>query len=97
MLLRFLNRNYEDVYRLSTAISTDTQFNEEQEMIFQALAECGTDYHPNAHAVRARISLMTADSPSIPPWDLPSELARMVVKWNHISSKPHRINFHLYI
>ena len=34
MLLRFLHRDYVDVFRLADSIATDTQFNEEGSTVF---------------------------------------------------------------
>ena len=86
MVLRFLHRDYEDVFRLSDSIATDTSFNEEGLMIFKCFQSTTTDWHPDAHACRLKISLVTMDSGTESPWDLTTECSRHVLKLASISS-----------
>eukprot|EP00808_Paulinella_micropora_P006835 g75373.t1 len=86
LLLRFLHRDYEKVYRLSDSVATDTKFTAQEQVIFEALKEAEDDYHPNAHACRAKISLVTMDSGSTLPWDLLTECYQLVVKQAHVTA-----------
>ena len=86
MLLRFLHRDYNDVFRLADSVATDTNLNSEGQLLFNALGRCNDDRHPDAHACRLKISLVTIDSGSPAPWDLTIECARHVVKLDSVSS-----------
>jgi hypothetical protein len=87
MLLRFLYRDYEEVFRLSVSISTDTLFSREENFIFQTLAYCNNDLHPNAHACRLKISSVVLDSPVKCPWDITKEIAKYISKISHVSTR----------
>lgn len=78
LLLRFLHRQYNEAVRLATAIATDTHFTKEERKIFKALRESLRDCHPNAHAARLKISLVTIDSPVVVPWDLTLQVSRCI-------------------
>eukprot|EP01083_Nonionella_stella_P030773 84290_1 len=86
MLLRFLYRDYNDVFRLVNSIATDTEFSEEEALIFETFGAANGDAHPNAHACRAKISLVTLDSPVVVPWDLATELGKYTAKLAHVSA-----------
>ena len=86
MLLRFLHRDYAEVFRLADSIATDTNFNAEGSVIFQRFAGTNNDWHPDAHACRLKIALVTIDSGAPPPWDLTIECARHIVKLDSVTS-----------
>ena len=86
MLLRFLHRDYDEVFRLADSIATDTSFNSEGNDIFQGFAQTNDDWHPDAHSCRLKISLVTIDSRMKSPWDLTIEAAQHIVKLDSISS-----------
>ena len=86
LLLRFLHRDYEEVFRLSESVSTDTAYSKAGSSICSALAFCNDDWHPDAHACRIRISLVTIDADMDFPWDLTLQEARHVVKLPHVSA-----------
>lgn len=86
MLLRFLNRIYPDVFRLTDSIATDTKLNSEGLVIYKAFKSVNDDWHPDAHSCRLKISLVTIDSGMEAPWDLTIECARHSVKLDSISS-----------
>lgn len=77
--LRFLHRQYNEAVRLANAIATDTHFTKEERKIFKALRESLRDCHPNAHAARLKISLVTIDSPVVVPWDLTLQMSRCII------------------
>lgn len=86
MLLRFLHRDYAEVFRLSDSIATDTKLNAEGLEIYKAYKSINDDWHPDAHACRLKISLVTIDSGMKSPWDLTIECARHSVKLDSVSS-----------
>lgn len=86
MLLRFLHRDYSEVFRLADSIATDTTFNSEGLKIFNGFSGANDDCHPDAHACRLKISLVTIDSATKSPWDLTIECARHLVKLDSVSS-----------
>jgi hypothetical protein len=86
MLLRFLHRDYAEVFRLSDSIATDTKLNAEGLDIYKAYKSIKDDWHPDAHACRLKISLVTIDSGMKSPWDLTIECARHSVKLDSVSS-----------
>jgi thiol-disulfide isomerase/thioredoxin len=86
MLLRFLHRDYDEVFRLADSIATDTSFNSEGNDIFQGFARTCDDWHPDAHSCRLKISLVTIDSGTVSPWDLTIESARHIVKLDSVTS-----------
>lgn len=86
MLLRFMHRDYVDVYRLVDSIATDTKFNDEGLHIFKAFGRVNDDYHPDAHACRLKIALVILDSGVPLPWDLTVECARYAVKVDRVST-----------
>lgn len=45
-----------------------------------------SDAHPNAHACRCKISLVTIDSPVTCPWKIHKELAKYISKLSHVSA-----------
>jgi thiol-disulfide isomerase/thioredoxin len=86
MLLRFLHRDYDEVFRLADSIATDTSFNSEGDEIFRGFARTCDDWHPDAHSCRLKISLVTIDSGTVSPWDLTIESARHIVKLDSVTS-----------
>ena len=77
---------YDEVYRLTDSIATDTAFDEEGKQIFSSLQFANDDWHPDAHACRLKISLVTVDSGMDLPWDLTIDAARHCVKLNHVAA-----------
>jgi thiol-disulfide isomerase/thioredoxin len=86
MLLRLLHRDYDDVYRLSDSVATDTALNTEGNGIFKALGFANNDGHPDAHACRLKISLVVTDSGAELPWDLTVEFAKYIIKLDQIAT-----------
>ena len=85
--LRFHHRQYDEVFRLSESIGTDAEFSPEEMNIFKSLKRLGNDHHPDAHACRLKISLVTIDAPVYCcPWDLTVECSKYVTKLNHVSA-----------
>ena len=85
LLLRFLHRDYAEVFRLAASVGTDIELSVEEKAIFSALKD-NADAHPDAHACRLKISLVTADSPMKAGWDLTHEMSRYITKLPHVSA-----------
>lgn len=86
MLLRFLHRDYAEVFRLADSIATDNAFNKEGLDIFKNLDAANDDYHPDAHACRLKIFLVTIDANMKLPWELTLQCAAHIYKLDSISS-----------
>ena len=86
MLLRLLHRDYATVFRLADSIATDTSFNTEGLAIFANLHAADDDWHPDAHACRLKISLVTIDSGTKCPWDLTIQCSKYITKLDSLSS-----------
>ena len=86
LLCRLLHREYETAFNLTDSIATDTKFSKEGANTLKALGLANDDWHPNAHAIRLKIALMTIDSGVVPPWDLTIQAARMTVKLDRVSA-----------
>jgi len=84
MLLRFLHRDYDTVFRLTDSVATDTNLGETAEIIFKYFMNANDDWHPDAHACRLKISLVTIDSGVNLPWELTTQCARYAVKLPHV-------------
>lgn len=86
MLLRFLHRDYAQVFRLADSVATDTKLNTEGQAIFANLSAAASDAHPDSHACRMKISLVTADSGMTDPWNLSVECFKHSIKLDSVSS-----------
>lgn len=86
LLLRFLNRSYDEVIRLSNTIGTDTEYSPEENMIFKALGRSNGDGHPDAHACRLKITYVLLDSPVPCPWSVTRQMSRYISKFSYIST-----------
>lgn len=86
LLLRLLNRDYNSAFRMCDSIATDSKFSPEGLKIFDALKFANDDMHPDAHAVRLKVSLVTMESGATVPWDLTNELASYISKLPHVSA-----------
>ena len=88
LLQRFQFRDYIAVTHLVDSIATDTDFssNKEELQTFLHLGSLNPDAHPDAHAVRAKISIVMTDSPVVTPWDLPEEMAKYITKLAHVGA-----------
>ncbi|KAJ8602501.1 hypothetical protein CTAYLR_001253 [Chrysophaeum taylorii] len=87
LLLRLLKRDYAAASRLCDSVASDVTLSADELAIFRALREANDDRHPNAHAVRLRVALVTAQSGHAAPWDLSLEMARYVAKIDHVSAE----------
>lgn len=89
LVLRLLNRNYQDAFSLANAISTDKEYSLAERCIFSYLAEAVFDQHPDANACRLHIAHAIAAVPkvkSIVPWDVTMCMSQMVLSLQSISA-----------
>jgi hypothetical protein len=86
LLLRFLHREYAEVFRLADSIATDNAFNKEGLDIFQSLKAAADDCHPDAHACHLKIFLVTIDANMELPWEQTLQCAAYIIKLDSISS-----------
>jgi len=86
LLLRLYNRDYAAVFRLADSIATDTAFSLAGRTIFSAIAGANDDWHPDAHACRLKIAIVTVDSGVELPFDVTLQAARYAVKLSHVSA-----------
>lgn len=85
--LRLLARNYATTFRLADAVATDTKFSSAGGAIWRQLSQAGDDCHPDAHATRLKLSLVTIDSGEAYPWELTYEASGYVTKMTHVSAE----------
>jgi hypothetical protein len=52
VLLRFLNRQYSEVFRLADSCASDIKFSAEEEQLWAQLASVADDHSPDAHACK---------------------------------------------
>ncbi len=76
LLLRYLARQYKAAIQLVDTVSSDTSLTDEESatLRFMTCGKVSADDHPDAHALRLKISLVLLDSPISLPWDLSTEV-----------------------
>ncbi len=86
LVLRWVNRQYEAVFRLASSCVTDTELTQEEKQLWAQLQTLMADADPNSHACRLKLSLVTADTEMVCPWSVATEIAGYVTKLSHIST-----------
>ena len=86
MLIRFLHRSYEEVFRLANTVGTDAEYSAEENTIFKVLGRSNGDGHPDAHACRLKITYVLLDSPVVVPWNVTRQMSRYVTKIAHVNT-----------
>jgi len=86
LLLRFLNRQYSQVFQLAGSCVTDGTLSMEENQIFDQLEFVKNDFHADAHACRLKIWLATVDTKMNCPWDITSEMEFYLAKHGHVSA-----------
>ena len=76
LLLRFITRQYEAVFRMADSCVSDIKLTDDEQQLFDALDIVSTDHHPDAHACRLRIWLALNSSSTLVscPWDVAEEM-----------------------
>lgn len=85
--LRLAHRLYDEVVGLVNAIATDTKLVGHERIWFDMLKQLNKDAHPDAHACRLKISLVTMDSPIRQPWSVTGEYHNYLNKIEHVSAQ----------
>eukprot|EP00960_Hanusia_phi_P029240 747854-Hanusia_phi.AAC.2 len=86
LLLRFLNLQHTEVFKLADCCVSDTKLSPEEELLLSQLRFLEDDVFPDAHACRLKISLVTANSDITPPWDINAEMLHYLSKIEHVSA-----------
>jgi len=86
VLLRFLNFQYAEVFKLADCCVSDTALSREESLILDALHQLHNDQSPDAHACRLKISLVTVNSDISPPWNIDAEMLQYVSKLQNVSA-----------
>jgi hypothetical protein len=89
MVMYFITGNYQDVFKMvESCVSED--LSPEEQQIFNQLEFLGNDFHPDAHACRLKLSVVTvglgADSKMKCPWSIAAEMEEYVKKHIYVSS-----------
>ena len=88
MLMRCLNRQYEKAFHMLDSCINDMTLTGEEQQIFDQLEFLGTDWHPNAAAVRLKIYFATMGCQDVMPYpyDLRDEMAAYVSRRSLVSA-----------
>lgn len=88
LLMRFLHRQYDNVFRLAAVCATDVTLSAEEAQIFQQFTYLTSAYdaHPDASGCRLKLSLVTAHSPLHCPWQVPMELESYFKRYAFVSA-----------
>ena len=89
MVMYFITGSYQEVFKMvESCVSED--LNAEEQQIFNQLEFLGNDFHPDAHACRLKLSVVTvglgAESKMKCPWSISAEMEEYVKKHIHVSS-----------
>lgn len=85
-LLRFLNRDHTECFRLLDSCHVDTPFTAEEQHIFDQFQHGQDDLHPDAHACRLKLSLAVLYSDNKIEWKVQNEMAGYLDKLAHVSA-----------
>ena len=89
MLMYFITGSYTDVFKMVESCVSEDLTPEEQQ-IFNQLEFLGNDSHPDAHACRLKLSVVTvglgADSKMKCPWNIVDEMEAYTKKHGFVSS-----------
>mmetsp|Transcript_2150 Transcript_2150/g.2909 ORF Transcript_2150/g.2909 Transcript_2150/m.2909 type:complete len:4480 (+) Transcript_2150:77-13516(+) len=85
-LCRFLARDFSSAAAVVTTCTVDVPFSGEEAWIMGKFDRAADDQHPDAHAVRLKLSLMVAFSDNKVPWEVHQEMNRYLAKLPHVST-----------
>jgi hypothetical protein len=77
LLIRFITRQYEAVFRMADSCVSDIKMTDDEEQLFQQLFHIvSTDTHPDAYACRLRVWLALNSSSNLAscPWEVVAEM-----------------------
>ena len=89
MVMHFITGSYQEVFKMVESCVSEDLTPEEQQ-IFNQLEFLGNDFHPDAHACRLKLSVVTvglgAESKMKCPWSIADEMEAYVKKHPYVSS-----------
>lgn len=89
MLMYFITGSYPDVFKMVESCVSE-ELSPEEQQIFNQLEFLGNDFHPDAHACRLKLSVVTvglgAESTMRCPWSIAEEMEAYTKKHGHVSS-----------
>ena len=89
LLMYFITGAYPDVFKMVESCVSE-ELNPEEQQIFNQLEFLGNDCHPDAHACRLKLSVVTvglgAESTMKCPWSITEEMDAYVKKHAHVSA-----------
>ena len=85
ILIRLMHREYDNALRLCESCHVDVDFTSEESWIFSQFERTMTDCHPDAHAVRLKLSLAVMYSNNSLPWELHQEVDLYLSKLARVS------------
>jgi hypothetical protein len=88
VLLRLLHRAYAQAFREAEACAVDVPFTAEEAWVWGQLERTLDDLHPDAHAVRVKLSLAVRYSRASnkSKWEVHREMDRYLAKLGHVSA-----------
>jgi hypothetical protein len=86
VVLRLLARDYERVSRLIASCATDTAFSDEERWMMKMVGQSMDDSHPDAHAVRLRLSIVCKECEEPVSWDAGKDKDSYFKKYSHVSA-----------
>lgn len=85
-LVRLLARDYAAAAAAVATCTVDVAFTAEERWLMGRFARAADDCHPDAHAVRLKLTLMVAFSDNKTPWEAHVEMGRYLAKLPHVSA-----------
>ncbi len=87
VLLRFLSRQYADVFRLAQCCVSDTALSPEEALLVEQLGKLRADVSPDAHACRLKLcTVVTGGGDMTWPWDVSLEMLHYLSKLQYVSA-----------
>jgi hypothetical protein len=87
VLLRFLGRQYADVFRLTQCCVSDTALSPEEVLLVEQLGKLRSDCSPDAHACRLKLCTVVTGSGDMRwPWDVSLEMLHYLSKLKFVSA-----------
>jgi hypothetical protein len=89
MVMFFITGSYQDVFKMVESCVSE-ELTPEEKQIFDQLEFLGNDYHPDAHACRLKLSVVTVglggDDSMKCPWSVAEEMSEYCKKHPYVSS-----------
>ena len=86
LLVRLLQRNYNEAHRLADGVCTDVALRPDEQWIYDQMERSTKDRHPDATACRLQLSIAMVFSPVKPSWELADEVDWYLKLQSHVAS-----------